>query len=60
MLMSRLDQPELPCGSHDPPPHPLQQARRVLADVREPADDIVQVKVAEGGVVFTLPPHLDR
>lgn len=41
-------------------PHPLQQARRVLADVREAADDIVQVKVAEGGVVFTLPPHLDR
>lgn len=39
-------------------PHPLQQARRVLADVREAADDVVQVEVAEGGVVLALPPHL--
>lgn len=52
MLMSRRDRRDTP--------HPLQQAGRVLADVREAADDVVQVKVAEGGVVFTLPPHLDR
>lgn len=38
--------------------HPLQQASRVLADVRQAADDVVQVEVAEGGVVLTLPPHL--
>lgn len=49
-----------PSLSHVTRPHPLQQARRVLADVREAADDVVQVKVAEGGVVFALPPHLDR
>lgn len=52
MLMSRRARRDTP--------HPLQQACRVLADVREAADDVVQVKVAEGGVVFTLPPHLDR
>lgn len=52
MLMSRWDRRVTP--------HPLQQACRVLADVCEAADHVVQVKVAEGGVVFTLPPHLDR
>ena len=40
--------------------HPLQQACRVLADVREAGDNVVQVKVAEGGVVLTLPPHLEE
>lgn len=38
--------------------HPLQQAGGVLADVREAGDDVVQVEVAEGGVVLALPPHL--
>lgn len=40
--------------------HPLQQASGVLADVREAGDDVVQVEVAEGGVVLTLPPHLEK
>lgn len=40
--------------------HPLQQAGGVLADVREAGDDVVQVEVAEGGVVLALPPHLHR
>lgn len=39
--------------------HPLEQASGVLADVCEAGDDIVQIKVAEGGVVLTLPPDLE-
>lgn len=38
--------------------HPLEEAGRVLADVGETADDVVQVEVAERGVVLALPPHL--
>lgn len=40
--------------------HPLQQAGGVLADVCEAGDDVVQVEVTEGGVVLTLPPHLEK
>lgn len=39
-------------------PYLLQQPRRVLADLHEPHDDVVEVDVAQRGVVFTLPPHL--
>ena len=39
--------------------HPLQQPGRVLADVSEARDDVVQVEVAERGVVLTLSPHLE-
>lgn len=41
-------------------PHPLQQPGRVLADVCEAADDVVQVEVTEGGMVLALPPHLEK
>lgn len=40
--------------------HPLQQAGRVLANVCEAGDDVVQVEVTEGGMVLTLPPHLEN
>lgn len=50
------------CGSEEEElsAHSLQQAGRVLADVCEAGDDVVQVEVAEGGVVLALPPHLDK
>lgn len=38
--------------------HPLQQPGGVFTYVCEASDDVVQVEVAEGGMVLTLPPHL--
>lgn len=46
-------------GDDEGRPDPLEEAGRVLADVREAADDVVQVEVAERGVVLALPPHLN-
>lgn len=42
------------------PAHPLQEASGVFAYVCQPADDVVQVEVTEGGVILTLPPHLRK
>lgn len=39
-------------------PHFLEQARVVLADVREACDDVVEVEVAECSVVLALSAHL--
>lgn len=38
--------------------HLLQQSRGVLADLHEPHDDVVEVDVAQRGVVLALSPHL--
>lgn len=38
---------------------PLEQPGRVLTDVAESGDDVVQVEVAQCGVVLALPPHLE-
>lgn len=38
----------------------LEEASRVLADLCEPGDDVVEVEVGQGGVVTALPLHLKQ
>ena len=39
-------------------PYLLEEASRVLADLGEARDDVVEVEVGQGGMVSALPLHL--